>query len=267
MKEIISVKKDIIFKTKISEITSLNLEHDYKIKDDLVEGKLVLSGSYKMTEASLLEEEFFYTIPFSIAISENIKKDTINIDINDFKYETQKDVMKIKVDLDLECEENTIENEEEIESIEEFENTYELENLNENNDILMENESYMENNLINDFDINEYIEKNTETIENNTETIENNTQIEQNNNELEKNIIINQIDNINDDKTISNITNIIDKNNETYHTYKVYIVREGDTLETICSKYNLLVDDLKEYNDLSNINIGDKIIIPQIINE
>ena len=26
-------------------------------------------------------------------------------------------------------------------------------------------------------------------------------------------------------------------------------------------------DDLKEYNDLSNINIGDKIIIPQIINE
>lgn len=258
MKEIISVKKDIIFKTKISEITSLNLEHDYKIKDDLVEGKLVLSGSYKMTEASLLEEEFFYTIPFSIAISENIKKDTINIDINDFKYETQKDVMKIKVDLDLECEENTIENEEEIESLEELENIDELENLNENNDILLENESYMENNLINDFDINDYIEENIE--------IENNTQNKLTENE-EKNIIINQIDNINDDKTISNITNIIDKNNETYHTYKVYIVREGDTLETICSKYNLLVDDLKEYNDLSNINIGDKIIIPQIINE
>ena len=74
MKEIIPLKKDIIFKTKISEVTSINLEHDYKILDDIVEGTVYLSGSYKMTEASVIEEDFVYNIPFSIAISKRINK-------------------------------------------------------------------------------------------------------------------------------------------------------------------------------------------------
>ena len=59
------------------------------------------------------------------------------------------------------------------------------------------------------------------------------------------------------------ITNIINNENK-YYTYKVYIVREGDTIETICSKYNVNVNDIKEYNNINEINIGDKIIIPQI---
>ena len=69
MKEIIPLKKDIIFKTKVAEVTSINLEHDYKILDDIVEGTVYLSGTYKMTEASVIEEDFVYNIPFSIAIS------------------------------------------------------------------------------------------------------------------------------------------------------------------------------------------------------
>ena len=72
MKEIIPLKKDIVFKTKIAEVTSINLEHDYKILDDMVEGTVYLSGSYKMTEASVIEEDFVYNIPFSIAISKRI---------------------------------------------------------------------------------------------------------------------------------------------------------------------------------------------------
>ena len=92
MKEIIPLKKDIIFKTKVAEVTSINLEHDYKILDDMVEGTVYLSGSYKMTEASVIEEDFVYNIPFSIAISKRIDKDTIKIDIDDFKYEVIKEL-------------------------------------------------------------------------------------------------------------------------------------------------------------------------------
>ena len=49
-----------------------------------------------------------------------------------------------------------------------------------------------------------------------------------------------------------------------YYTYKIYIVRQGDTYETICNKYNITLDDLKEYNDLNELNVGDKIIIPSL---
>lgn len=49
---------------------------------------------------------------------------------------------------------------------------------------------------------------------------------------------------------------------ETYATYKVYIVRENDSLETIIEKYDTSRDDLALYNDLNEIKIGDKIMIP-----
>ena len=95
MKEIIPLKKDIIFKTKIGELTNISLDHDYKINEDIIEGTVVISGTYKLTEASVQEEEFYYTIPFSVAISKRIDKDTINIEIDDFKYEPIKDVLKV----------------------------------------------------------------------------------------------------------------------------------------------------------------------------
>ena len=96
MKEIIPLKKDIIFKTKIGEITNISLEHDYKILDDLVEGEVNINGTYKMTEASVIDEEFEYKVPFGIAISKKVDKDTIKIDIDDFKYELVADIRNVK---------------------------------------------------------------------------------------------------------------------------------------------------------------------------
>ena len=94
---------------------------------------------------------------------------------------------------------------------------------------------------------------------------------EEHNEEIKDNNINTTIDaNINLEKNdidlnnnINNITNIINSENK-YYTYKVYIVREGDTIETICSKYNIDINDIKEYNNINEINVGDKIIIPQI---
>lgn len=60
-------------------------------------------------------------------------------------------------------------------------------------------------------------------------------------------------------------TNILENfinENEEYSTYHIYIIREGDTIDKIMSKYNIKKETLEEYNNIEEIKIGDKIIIP-----
>lgn len=45
-------------------------------------------------------------------------------------------------------------------------------------------------------------------------------------------------------------------------TYKVYIVKEEDTIEKIYEKYKVNRELLEKYNNLNEIKLGDKIIIP-----
>lgn len=223
MREIIPLKKDIVFKSKIGELSNLNLDHDYKINDNVVNGTVALSGTYKMTEASVLEDDFYYTIPFSIAISDRLNKDTIKIEIDDFKYEIERDILKVNIDLEFTCEE--------VEKMEEKEEMQEVEEIHE--DV---------NDDVNDF-MDDYFKDEEKEIENKTE--------------------INNVKNdINVEENINNITNNIMNVDNKYYTYKVYIVRSGDTIENICTKYNITYEELKEYNDLSEINVGDKLIIP-----
>jgi len=221
MKEIIPLKKDIIFKTKIGEITNISLEHDYKILDDLVEGEVNINGTYKMTEASVIDEEFEYKVPFGIAISKKVDKDTIKIDIDDFKYDINKDVLKVNIDLLLTCDE--LEEKEEVKEEVKEEEPDDLDNY-----------------------LNDYFKDEIVIPETKTESIE---------------PIINDID---IDNNISNITNTIINNENKYYTYKIYILREGDTIETICNKYNISKEELSLYNSLTDLKIGDKIIIPEI---
>jgi len=68
-----------------------------------------------------------------------------------------------------------------------------------------------------------------------------------------------------EDETPSNITSLfdnMDNNYETFKSYTVYILREGDTIESIIEKYKVTKEELLDYNDLSEVKIGDKIIIP-----
>ena len=58
-----------------------------------------------------------------------------------------------------------------------------------------------------------------------------------------------------------------DESLETYSTYKVCIIRENDTVENIIIKYGVSREILELYNDLSDIKLGDKIIIPALISE
>nr|MBP3258996.1 LysM peptidoglycan-binding domain-containing protein [Bacilli bacterium] len=53
-------------------------------------------------------------------------------------------------------------------------------------------------------------------------------------------------------------------NTDNYVNYRVYIVRENDSIESIMKKYNVTKNILEDYNDLNNMKIGDKIIIPYV---
>ncbi len=50
--------------------------------------------------------------------------------------------------------------------------------------------------------------------------------------------------------------------NSDFTTYKIYILREEDNIETVMAKYNVSRECLEEYNNLNELKIGDKLIIP-----
>lgn len=83
---------------------------------------------------------------------------------------------------------------------------------------------------------------------------------------MEENIVENEVEETEEENercieeeapVVSSITS-----EEIYQSYKVYIVREGDTLESILTKYNVTKEQLDDYNDLSNLEINSKILIP-----
>ena len=69
-----------------------------------------------------------------------------------------------------------------------------------------------------------------------------------------------------DEERESDITNKIETGlfdkEEKYITYKVHIVRDAETIDEITAKYNVSKEELEKYNDLNNIVLGTKIIIP-----
>ena len=88
MKQIIPFKKELLFKTKVSEITSISLEHTLNIKqEDLISGEFHINGDYKMTEGSINREKFDFKIPFDIALDSRYDMNSIVIDIDNFYYE------------------------------------------------------------------------------------------------------------------------------------------------------------------------------------
>lgn len=220
MKKKINIEKRVDFPTMIGEITAISLDHDLKFIDNLnVNGDLILSGKYKMTEASRLEEEFLYKFPIEIALTEKLDLNTTKIEISDFYYEIENDdIMKCHVDLDIEG----------------------LEVVDFCDDLFEDRECDGDKNKEVEIPKKEVIEPPVEEERHDEEEIE----------EL-----------IEDKKEEINIMNFDDEN-ETYGTFVVYIVRQNETVNSILEKYNTTIEELEKYNDLKNINIGTKLIIP-----
>lgn len=62
-------------------------------------------------------------------------------------------------------------------------------------------------------------------------------------------------------ETVKSIFDNMDEN-EGYVVYKVHIVTENDTIESIMEKYDVTKEALEVYNDLNDLKIGDKLIVP-----
>ena len=204
MKKVVPFTKTILFKTHIAEITEIEVNEDLVLdENNEVKGDILVDGKYKTTEASMLEEEFHYELPFVIAIDDKYIADNLEIELEEFNYE--------------------IINEEELKV-----------NINIALDNLEEKEEIREEEILIPVEIEEDIKEVEEEVET-----------------LEK-----------EDTNINSIFTNLTKDSETYSTYHVYIVREEDTLEYILDKYKINKEELSNYNDISSINIGDKLIIP-----
>ena len=244
MKKIISFEKNIEFPSMIGEITSISLDHTLKFIDSSnIEGEFVISGTYKMTEATTLEEKFNYNIPIEIVLTEKFDNDK-EVSIDDFHYEIENDdTLKCYIDVLV----TGVEKIELVETLErECDGDLKEDIGNEQIDIYEEEKEDIGNEQI---DIHE--EEKKDIGDKKTDIYE-----EKKENEDEES-----------SHNISSLFESLSDADESFSTYSVYIFRKNDTLEKIMDKYKINMDTLGEYNDLSNIEIGTKIIIPSTNNE
>ena len=246
MKSIIPFTKELDFKTKVSEITSISLEREFEVNTSSIEGSLYVSGDYKSHEVSANVTPFSFKIPFTIEIPDNLVEESITLEISDFAYEMEEN-SKIKVSIELELfgEKKEIEEEEDeditpievdgeeivkmLEEASEKEKEMEKEDRAEPEEELSEEETTKE----------EKEEAPADTVDETREEIEEDMTSE--------NVIITGASNTPDE----------------YTTYHIHIVKEGETIETICTMYNSNLSLLNDYNDLSEVSKGMKIIIPE----
>ena len=257
MKQIIPFKKEITFKTMISKITSISLEHTLSLTDDnTVMGDFIVSGSYKMTEASQIDEDFSYKVPIEIAIDSKYDTSNISLEIDDFIYEVV-DEEKLLLNIDL-CIDNLElkEVKEEIETISTYDEYEELDNTLKEIEEDLNKEELVRDDLFLDTSKEEKLEIPINVNSINSNNINNTPEVMP---YYPSNNITTTDEN---DDSVSSIFTAFKDTDETFSTYCIYIIREGDSLDTVINKYKTTRDILSEYNDLSDIRIGTKIIVP-----
>ncbi len=252
MKQIIPFKKDLPFKTKVSDITSISLERKIEILDGgIVTGTFYITGDYKMNEGSINREKFSFDLPFDITLDPRYDVNSVKADIEDFYYDViNEDILKVNIDLYIEAEylpdtslDNNILTEEDKSDNEMNDVQKEDEPVEEDRNIMTESKSDSKN------DENIEIEKDKEVT---SEKI-NNDDATMNDSDIERNDV--------DDFANDLFSNL--DNTETYTTYYVYIVKEEDTIDKIISLYGVTKEDIENYNDITSIKPGDKVIIPK----
>lgn len=229
MKKRINIEKKLDFSKMISEITAISLEHDLSfIDDENIEGNLIVSGKYKSTVASQIEEVFEYKIPVDISLTEKINHSNSKVDIIDFSYDVYEDnFLNCKIELlvdgeevvneERECDDDPIE--EKVIEIPKIEGKSEEKMYDKAKDNIRETEDEMD----------------VESLD--TENLEEN--------KIDSNTFFN-----------------IDNSKETYGTFIVYIIRQNETINSILEKYDTSIEEIEKYNDIKDLSIGKKLIIP-----
>ena len=249
MRKNVSFEKRIDFPTMVGEISAISLEEDLKfINESSIEGNLILSGKYKLTEASRLEEDFNYKLPIEISLTEKLDISTSKVEISNFTYKMMdENIMLCNIELLIEGLELLDESRECDGDVSEIEIP-----IKEDIDKVINNE------FINDTDT---LESDFLLKENNEVKYDKRDDIVVNKKEVAETVDINK-----DDKVENTSIFNIDEDSETYGTLLVYIVRENETINSIITKYNTTIEELEKYNDLKDLSIGTKLIIP-LVNE
>ena len=227
----IPFESNIEFKTNISEITKMSLEHDFNVNDGVVLGNFYISGEYKVHEVSINRDLFNYTLPFEVELREDILKDTLEFNIEDFSYEViDNKTLKVNIEYSLKAEVK----EELFERVNEVELESEL--------------SFIDNFL--ESDNEEECEEVLELpqIKEEVRTVE---ETEEDVNRIPKE----------EEKTIMET---IKDSDDTFVTYHIHIVKESETMESICNMYGVPNSLINEYNNIDNLSTGDKLLIPKI---
>lgn len=305
MKQIIPFRKDVAFKTKVTDITSISLEHTLNpMEDQNISGEFLINGEYKMTDVSFNNEPFDFKIPFDIDLDDRYDIRNASVDIDDFYYEIINDeILRLSIDVciddieEQEIEEEPIEiveevledeiqvvepieeiREEEADSVEVIEEiNEEIEEQDEDIPMTIEVENTSDSDDIRNVEIVQ------DTQEEPRDTFDKETMVEaalakqttdQVELEIEKQIentqqdtakmVAKEVDDVASTEQIKSLFDSFDDSSETFEPYRVYIVREEDTLESIMAKYSIDLDSLRNYNNCDEIKLGDKLIIPSI---
>ncbi len=234
MKEIVSFKKEIDFNTMLDKITSISLEHTLGLTEEKnIKGDVIVSGTYKQTEASQIDNPFSYKIPVDIELDDKYDLTNLIIDIDDFTYEVlEGNKLKINVDLLLD--------------------KLELKKIEDDDEIISIDDLFLDKTEDKKLEIPDVKEEKEET----KEEKEVEKQEEQEEQEEKEQVPIEPV------STSNSLFSSLDNTNETYKAYHVYIMRENDTVNTIIEKYKVNKEELEEYNNLQELKIGSKVIIP-----
>lgn len=273
MKKVVPFTKTISFRTMIAEITDIEVNHTLALNENHeVVGDILVDGKYKMTDASQIEEEFHYKLPFTIDIDEKYNLDNLEIIISDFYFEIiNEEDLKINVEIEMDgIEENKLPKlEEKKESLEEVSEVLDTEEdfvRNKEDDILIPVEIEEKKEKL-EVPQNNPLHKLAEEIKKDILT-EDIPLVEVTKQEAKKEIkkettgVKQEKDNNTSSTNMSSIFSSLASSEETFSTYYVYMVRETDTIESIIDKYQTTKEELQNYNDLTNVKVGSKLIIP-----
>ena len=211
MNLIIPFTKDIKFNSSIAEITSISLEHDYTVNDGEILGNFIVSGDYKSHELSVNKEHFEYVLPFSVELTTRIDRNSVDFSIEDFTYEIKNnDTLEVRIEYSVNALEEKEEPQEEVVEEEPL-----FERVEE--DVTLED-------MLDTID--EEVRDNTEEVKEEDTDKEDIMDIEvldeREVGEEEKNTIIDSINDADD----------------AFVTYHIHIMKETDTIDSVCTKYN-----------------------------
>jgi len=236
MNKIIPFNKDITFNEPIGEIISIALDDTLKFDGPLcIKGELIIRGCNKRNE---ITEDFSYPLPVEIAVDDKYDTEKASISIDDFYYEIINDnILRVKIDLILD-------------------------------DLYYKEVEVPKENRKIDFDLD--INKDDDNLSGEIELLKDDKEMmkatieKEGDDKLSASIDIDK--NKKNDDVSEDVMDLFKENadDKEYSIYRVYVVKDDDTLDAILNKYKVTREDLEKYNDLSSVKPGVKLIIPSV---